>query len=293
METPLILLLGKNGQVGWELRRTLSPIGNILALDYPEIDFTEPVTLRRLVLEKTAPHRQAAAYTAVDKAESESDQVQRINGMAPGLLAEAGQKGRRVDDSLLDGLRLRRHENFALCRNRFDESSQRLRSGEAGGRSSCEIVRCRPSHLPAVLGLRCAGAKISCSPCIAWRASGRSFASGDQTGCPTWSRLIAEATAHALRQVLSSPDRAAFNGVYHLAASGFASWHEFASRIIELMPESERKCQIVEAISMSEYPTPAKRPANSVLNCDKLHKTFGLQLPHWDESLRLVLDKNV
>jgi dTDP-4-dehydrorhamnose reductase len=114
---------------------------------------------------------------------------------------------------------------------------------------------------------------------------------GDQLGCPTWSRMIAEATALALKQVLAGKDQSAFNGEYHLAASGYTSWHGFASRIVELMPEAERKCHTVEAITTPEYPTPAKRPVYSVLDCGKLQKIFGLRLPDWEASLRQVLDK--
>jgi dTDP-4-dehydrorhamnose reductase len=114
---------------------------------------------------------------------------------------------------------------------------------------------------------------------------------GDQFGCPTWSRMIAETTALALKQVLAGADRSAFNGEFHLAAGGQANWHEFASRIIGLMPEAERKCREVEKITTAEYPTPARRPAYSVLDCGKLQKTFGLRLPNWETSLRQVLDQ--
>ena len=114
----------------------------------------------------------------------------------------------------------------------------------------------------------------------------------DQIGCPTWSRMIAEATALALKQVLGSPLPWAYRGVYHLAASGQTSWHGFASRIVELVPEAERRCKQVEPIPASGYPTPAKRPAYSVLCCEKLTRTFGLQLPNWEESLREVLDQS-
>ena len=113
----------------------------------------------------------------------------------------------------------------------------------------------------------------------------------DQIGCPTWSRMIAEATALAIKQVLASTERSTYSGMYHLAANGLTSWYGFASRIIELMPDAERKCREVEAITTVEYPTPAKRPAYSVLNCDKLEQTFGLRLPDWEGSLRQVLDK--
>jgi dTDP-4-dehydrorhamnose reductase len=113
----------------------------------------------------------------------------------------------------------------------------------------------------------------------------------DQFGCPTWSRMIAEATALALKQVMAGADRSAYNGEYHLAASGYTSWYGFATSIIEGMPEVERKCRVVERITTAEYPTPAKRPAFSALDCGKLQKTFGLRLPNWETSLRQVLDK--
>ena len=113
----------------------------------------------------------------------------------------------------------------------------------------------------------------------------------DQFGCPTWSRMIAEATAQALQQALAGADKSAFTGEYHLAAGGQTNWHEFASRIIALMPDTDRKCREVEGITTPEYPTPARRPAYSVLNCGKLQKTFGLRLPDWEVSLRQVLDK--
>jgi dTDP-4-dehydrorhamnose reductase len=113
----------------------------------------------------------------------------------------------------------------------------------------------------------------------------------DQFGCPTWSRSIAEATTLAIHQVLAAPQASGFTGTYHLAASDFSSWHGFASRIVELMPETERRCREVAAITTAEYPTPAKRPAYSVLDCAKLRNTFAIQIPGWEECLRLVLDK--
>ena len=112
----------------------------------------------------------------------------------------------------------------------------------------------------------------------------------DQIGCPTWSRLIAETTALVLKQILRASDRNALLGVYHLAASGQTSWHGFAQAIIELMPSDGKKCTAIEPITTPEYPLPAKRPAFSVLSCEKLNRSFGLQLPTWEESLRLVLD---
>jgi len=112
----------------------------------------------------------------------------------------------------------------------------------------------------------------------------------DQFGCPTWSRMIAETTTLALKQTLGS-DPAQFKGVYHLAASGQTTWHGFADAIVRLMPAEGKKCKTVEGITTAEYPLPAKRPAYSVLSCEKLKQTFGLQLPDWEDSLKQVLEQ--
>ena len=113
----------------------------------------------------------------------------------------------------------------------------------------------------------------------------------DQFGCPTWSRMIAETTAQAVAQTLRSANRTQLTGTYHLAASGHTNWHGFATAIIDALPADQRKCTKVEPIPASDYPTPAKRPPYSVLDCTKLEQTFGLQLPHWKTSLNHVLDK--
>ena len=113
----------------------------------------------------------------------------------------------------------------------------------------------------------------------------------DQVGCPTWSRMIAETTALALKQFLQAPDPASLSGVYHLAASGQTSWHGFAQAIIDLMPAEGKKCATIEPITTADYPLPAKRPAFSVLSCEKLQRTFGLRLPDWHESLNQVVER--
>ena len=112
----------------------------------------------------------------------------------------------------------------------------------------------------------------------------------DQFGCPTWSRMIAETTALALKQALTARDSGAFTGVYHLAASGQTSWHGFAEAIVGPDARRGKKCQTIDGITTPEYPLPAKRPAYSVLSCDKLQRTFGLQLPDWEESLKQVME---
>ena len=287
-----ILLLGKNGQVGWELCRTLAPLAEVAATDYPEINFTDASALRQLVAAANPTVVvNAAAYTAVDKAETEKDLCRQINAVAPGVLSEAATKVGALmvhysTDYIFDGTKT----------SPYVETDAPNPLG-AYGRSKLEGDR----------AVKAAGADyLIFRLCWVYGARGQNFmltmqrlarereklrVVRDQFGCPTWSRMIAEVTALALKQVLASADKSTFNGEYHLAASGQTNWHEFASRIIALMPDAERKCRKVEAISTPEYPTPAKRPAYSVLDCGKLRKIFGLRLPDWEASLRQVLDK--
>jgi dTDP-4-dehydrorhamnose reductase len=291
MELPRILLIGRIGQVGWELRRTLAPMGQIVCVDYPEIDLTADDSIRRWVRE-TRPDIviNAAAYTAVDKAESEPDKAMKINGAAPGILAEEARK--------LGALMVHYSTDYV-----FD-----------GAKTEPYVETDAPNPLGAYGRTKLAGdeavravggAHLIFRLCWVYGARGQNFmltmmrvarereklrVVSDQIGCPTWSRMIAETTALALKRALAAGDVGAFTGTYHLASSGITSWHGFADAIVALMPAEGRKCTRVEAISTAEYPTPTKRPAYSVLACDKLERTFGLRLPHWDESLKQVLE---
>jgi dTDP-4-dehydrorhamnose reductase len=291
MELPRILLVGKIGQVGWELRRTLAPMARIACVDFPEIDLTSGDSTRRWVRE-TRPNVviNAAAYTAVDKAESETDKAMKINGVAPGILAEEAKKLGALlvhysTDYIFDGTKT----------SPYVETDPPNPLG-AYGRSKLagdEAVR--------AVG----GAHLIFRLCWVYGARGQNFmltmmrlarereklrVVADQVGCPTWSRMIAETTTLALKQAVAAGDSGAFTGTYHLASSGVTSWHGFADAIVKLMPAKGRKCVRVEAISTAEYPTPTKRPAYSVLACDKLERAFGLRLPHWEESLKQVLE---
>jgi dTDP-4-dehydrorhamnose reductase len=291
MKTPKILLLGRNGQVGWELHRTLSPLGNVVALDFPEIDFTNTQSLRQAV----STHDpeviiNAAAYTAVDKAENEGDRCHQVNSTAPAVLSEAAKKSNALivhysTDYVFDGSK----------RTPYTETDPANPLG-AYGRSKLHgdhaVVSSGADHLIFrlcwVYGARGQNFMLTMQRLAREREALRVVS--DQFGCPTWSRMIAEATTLALFKVLRSGDLASYNGCYHLAATGNASWHAFAQRIVDLMPATGRKCVKVEAISTAEYPTPARRPAYSVLNCDKLEQTFGLRLPDWETSLKQVLE---
>ena len=292
MQPPRILLIGKIGQVGWELRRTLAPMAQVACVDYPEIDLTAGDSIRRWVRE-TRPNIviNAAAYTAVDKAESEPDKAAKINGTAPGILAEEAKK--------LGALLVHYSTDYV-----FD-----------GAKTEPYVETDAPNPLGAYGRTKLAGdeavraiggAHLIFRLCWVYGARGQNFmltmmrlarereklrVVGDQVGCPTWSRMIAETTALALKQAVAADDLGAFTGTYHLASAGVTSWQGFADAIVKLMPAEGRKCMQVEAISTAEYPTPTKRPAYSVLACDKLERVFGLRLPHWEESLKQVLEK--
>jgi dTDP-4-dehydrorhamnose reductase len=292
MEKPLILLIGKNGQVGWELRRTLAPMARVLAVDYPEIDLTDAAAVRRLVLDRQpSVVLNAAAYTAVDKAESEAKIAQLINGIAPGVLAEAAHEVgawmvHYSTDYIFDGTKITPYVETDAPNPLGAYGRTKLAGDEAVRAAGGNHLIFR---LCWVYGAR--GQNFLLTMQRLAREQEKLRIVKDQIGCPTWSRLIAEATTLALRQTLTAGETTGLSGTYHLAANGFTSWHGLASRIIELMPEAERRCREVAAIPTAEYPTPAKRPAYSVLDCGKLKKAFGIQLPDWEESLRLVLDK--
>jgi dTDP-4-dehydrorhamnose reductase len=287
-----MLLIGKVGQVGWELRRTLAPMARLTALDFPEIDLAQPDSIRQAV-RGARPQIiiNAAAYTAVDKAESEPDLAMKINGLAPGVLAEEARKSGVLlvhysTDYIFDGAKREPYVETDPPHPMSSYGRSKLAGDEA-------VQAAGGAHLVFrlcwVYGARGQNFMLTMMRLAREREKLRVVA--DQIGCPTWSRMIAETTALALKSTLAARDGNAFTGVYHLASSGATSWHGFARSIVDLMPAEGRKCSAVEAISTPEYPTPAKRPAYSVLGCGKLERTFGLHLPDWQESLQQVLEK--
>jgi len=295
MSPPRILLIGKLGQVGWELRRALAPLGELIAVEYPEIDLTDADSIRKWIRE-TRPTViiNAAAYTAVDKAETEADRCQRINGIAPGIMAEEAKRLNALlvhysTDYVYDGAKGQPYTEEDLPNPLGEYGRSKLAGDQAVLQVGVEHLIFR---LCWVYGAR--GQNFMLTILRLAREREKLRVVRDQVGCPTWSRMIAETTALALNQRFSKPDHdsRSLNGIYHLAASGQTSWHGFAQAIVGQMPEADRKCKLVEAITTSEYPTPAKRPAYSVLSCEKLKRAFGLQLPNWDESLQRVVEKS-
>jgi dTDP-4-dehydrorhamnose reductase len=286
-----LLLFGKNGQVGFELRRTLAPLDRVVALDVPEVDFTSPDSIRGCVHE-TRPSIivNAAAYTAVDRAESESDRAYQINAIAPGILAE---EARRIGALLIHFSSDYVHPGTKNTPSLEDDAAGPLsaygKSKLAGDiaiqQSGCAHYIFRPCW---VYGARAGNFMLTMMRLAREREELRVVR--DQVGAPTWSRLIAEATALVLKQTSSAEAARPYQGVYHLCASGSTSWHGFAKAIIHRMPADAKKCPAVEPISTCDYPTPARRPAYSVMSCAKLQRAFGLSLPHWEETLDLVLE---
>jgi dTDP-4-dehydrorhamnose reductase len=288
-----LLLIGKIGQVGYELRRALAPLAQVTAVDFPEIDLTNGDSIRKWIRDtKPAVIINAAAYTAVDKAESESELAMKINGVAPGILAEEAKKIGALlvhysTDYIFDGTKTEPYVETDAPNPLGSYGRSKLAGDQA-------VIAAGGLHLILrlcwVYGAR--GQNFMLTMMRLAREREKLRVVSDQVGCPTWSRMIAETTGLALKQVLAGPDPAAFNGVYHLASSGTTSWHGFAQAIINLMPAEGKKCTQVEAITSAGYPTPTKRPAYSVLGCDKLEKTFGLRLPNWHDSLKDVLDRS-
>ena len=292
MEAPKVLLIGKVGQVGWELRRTLAPLGQLTCVDYPEINLLEGSSIQKWVHD-TAPSVivNAAAYTAVDKAESETDLAMKINGVAPGILAEEAKKSGAVlihysTDYVFDGTKPTPYLEDDPANPLGTYGRSKLAGDQAIQQADCNHLIFR---LCWVYGAR--GQNFMLTMMRLAKERERLRVVRDQIGSPTWSRMIAEATVLALKQVLAVCETRGFMGIYHLCASGHTSWHGFAESIVRLMPQDGKKCQQVEVITTPEYPTPARRPARSVLSCEKLKRTFGLQLPLWEESLAQVLEK--
>ncbi len=291
MPQPKILLFGKVGQVGWELRRTLAPMSRLTCVDYPEVDLTRPESIRKWI-QDTDPEIivNAAAYTAVDKAETETAPAMKINAEAPGVMAaEAKRRGNLLvhysTDYVFDGAKTTPYVEEDAPNPLGAYGRTKLAGDQAILQSGCDHLIFR---LCWVYGAR--GGNFMLTMMRLAREREKLRVVRDQIGCPTWSRMIAETTAQALLQVRHREQAAARSGVYHLCSSGQTSWHGFAQAIIELMPAEGKKCREIEAIPASEYPTPTKRPAYSVMSCAKLERVFGLRLPDWQESLRQVLE---
>ena len=284
-----ILLFGKSGQVGWELQRSLAPLGELLALGYGKTDADglcgDLANLSGLsaTVQRVRPDVivNAAAYTAVDKAESEPELARTINSLAPGVLADEAQKigawlVHYSTDYVFDG-------SGSAPWQENDPVDPLNIYGKTKLEGELAVARCtrhlifRTSWVYAARGANFARTMLRLA---AERDTLKVI--DDQIGAPTGAELLADVTAHALR---IARDRTDLAGLYHLAAGGETSWHGYAQFVIEHARKSGLPIKVskesIDAISTSCYPTPAQRPLNSRLATYKLRTAFGLTLPDW------------
>ena len=290
-----ILLFGKGGQVGWELQRSLAPLGEVVAVDFDSADlcgdFTNPAGLAETVRQvKPKIIVNAAAHTAVDKAESEPELARIINATAPGVIAQEAQR--------LGSWMVHYSTDYV-----FDGSGERAwtESDQPAPLSVYGQTKWEGEQLVAA----------NCSKHLIFRTSwvyaarGANFAKtmlrlakerdslnviDDQIGAPTGADLLADITALALRQVQTQPDLA---GLYHLVASGHTSWHGYASLVIEQTRQAgialKTSPNAINKIATKDYPTPARRPINSKLDTSKLQTAFQVHLPSWQQGVTRML----
>jgi dTDP-4-dehydrorhamnose reductase len=294
MSRQRILLTGSNGQVGWELRRTLACLGEVIALDSSSMNLADADAVRKKVGE-IAPHVivNPAAYTAVDKAESEPELAYAVNAAAPGMLAEAaGRTGALLvhysTDYVFDGSGATPWKEDDTCAPLNVYGATKLAGEHAIQATGCRHLIFRTSW---VYGARGSNFLLTMRRLLRERSELKIVA--DQVGAPTWCRDLAEATAQVLSQFVSPAsgfDRAAPWGVYHMTDAGETSWHGFAEAI-QALDEFDETCAPAHLLPIpgSDYPTPATRPLNSRLSNAKLEQTFGLQLQDWRTALALCL----
>ncbi|MHB8256534.1 MAG: dTDP-4-dehydrorhamnose reductase [Acidiferrobacterales bacterium] len=284
-----VALFGRNGQLGSSLLAILGDSMEVRAYGRNEVDLADGTRLRETLL-RQEPRIiiNAAAYTAVDRAESDADTARRVNGEAPAVMARvAGEIGALLihysTDYVFDGTA---HEPYT-------EDSPTAPLGVYG-----------KTKLAGEEAIRAAaGAYLIVRTCWLYSNHGRNFLKtmlrladerdelrvvNDQIGSPTYARLVAEASVQMLSAMSDGQGfRTERSGVYHMACQGSVSWHGFAQRIIDLSGRAARVR--VTPISTAQYPTPARRPAYSVLSCDKLERGFGIRLPEWGAALRQCL----
>ncbi len=289
-----ILLTGKNGQVGWELQRTLAPLGKVIALDAKDLDLADAEAIRRKVRE-IRPHIivNPAAYTAVDKAESEPQLAMAINGIAPGVFAE---EARALDallvhystDYVFDGSKEGAYIEDDAPNPLGIYGRTKLAGEQAVRAAGCRHLILRTSW---VYGARGKNFLLTMLKLAKERSELRIV--DDQIGAPTWSRTLGEITAQILAQLCQPGSEAGANdtryGTYHLTSTGAVSWHGFTAEI--LRQANVQPAPVLYPIPTKDYPTPAARPANSRLSNDKLLRTFGLSGGDWRDNLRLCLQE--
>lgn len=286
-----ILLLGKNGQVGWELQRSLAPLGEVLALGSDRCDFTDVDGLANTV-RQFAPDVivNAAAHTAVDRAESEPELARSINALAPGVLAaEAKRLGAWLihysTDYVFDGSGDEPWLETDLTGPLSVYGASKLEGERLIAESGCRHLIFRTSWVYGARGGNFAKTMLR----LAQERDSMKVID-DQMGAPTGAELLADVTAHAIRTAMQ---QSALSGLYHLSAGGETSWYGYASFVLDFARQAGVPVKVmqdaIEAVPTSAFPTAATRPHNSRLNTNKLTSAFGLHLPHWQVGVTRML----
>lgn len=299
MKNLKILLLGSTGQVGWELHRSLLPLGTVIPVSQStsplQVDLRKGEQIRDLI-QTVRPDFivNAAAYTAVDRAESDRDLAHTINAIAPGILAVEAKKIEAAlihysTDYVFNGRQ-------AIPYQEYDQTDPVNVYGKTKLEGEKAIVSAEVNYLILrtswVYGNR--GKNFLRTILRLAQEKPEIRIVDDQWGAPTWSRTIAESTTFILTRSIASPRQffEKFTGIYHLTASGITNWYEFARSILELAPPLRHQAlKNLESIPTSAYPTPAQRPGYSVLNTTRVQETFGLHLPNWKDALTLVMEQ--
>lgn len=291
-----ILLFGKNGQVGWELHRSLQPLGEIIAFGREEADFSNPESLRNTVNDiRPDIIVNAVAYTAVDKAEDEEELALRINGRAPGILAEEAYRINALlvhysTDYVFDGAKQGSYIETDEPNPNNAYGRTKLAGEQAIQTSGCDYLIFRTSWVYASRGHNFLLTILK----LAKEREELSIVA-DQIGSPTSARLIAETTILCIQQAVKQKQAGAFSSdLYHLTASNATSWHDFAAEIVHAATISLKvqfKVKDIKEIKTSDYPTPAKRPKNSRLELKKLESVFDIRMPPWEKTLGLCLEE--
>jgi dTDP-4-dehydrorhamnose reductase len=282
-----LLLLGKTGQLGWELQRTLQPLGVVAACDFPEVNMADAASIRKIVRE-CCPGViiNATAYTAVDKAESESELAGAINGTGPGVLAEVARKMNAIlihfsTDYVFDGTKDTPYEETDPPHPINVYGSSKLAGEQAVQSVGGDYLIFRTAW---VYSLR---RESFVSKVLEWARKNETMrVADDQVSNPTWARALAEVTAQVLVHGIGYLRER--TGLYHLACRGRASRYTWAQEILRLDPaRQEQKVKHLLPALTSDFPSPARRPLFSALECRKFEQVFDLRLPEWNEALAL------
>ena len=292
-----ILLFGKGGQVGWELQRSLAPLGELVALDTGSSelcgDFTDPDGLIQTIRAVTPDVIvNAAAYTAVDKAESEPELARTINALAPGALAQEARRGNAwlihySTDYVFDGSGDKPWLESDAPAPLSVYGKTKLEGEQLIQQTGCKHLIFRTSWVYGTRGGNFAKTMLR----LAQERDSLTVVN-DQIGAPTGADLLADVTAHAIRAA-----RPELSGLYHLVAAGEASWHGYAGFVVDFARRAGVQLKVtpesINAVPTRDFPLPAQRPLNSRLSTERLQSTFGLTLPLWQNGVARMLSETL